>query len=336
MVIPAGFDPKQAHVVAQWPVGRPIICCRFDPQDRFVVCGLESSAIRRVSLADGTTVPFEGGHDSWVFSLAMSPGGETTYSGGGDGRIVAWETASSSPRPVRTIEAHRGWVRGLGVSRDGKLLVSGGNDKVVRLWESSSGRLLHEMTGHQNQVYSLEFHPDGRSVLTGDLVGSIRQWDLATGKSLGDYEAKPLHHFDNSQRVDYGGVRGLAVSPDGAFVAGGGLHKASNPLGAVNEPLVLVFDAKSRKLARTLTADSITGGVIWGLRSLADGSLVGACGGQSGGFLLFWKAGADKDYHRLKLPGTARHLDVHPDGLRLATAHHDGTVRIVRVAGGKG
>jgi WD40 repeat protein len=335
-VIPAGFDPKQAHVVAQWPVGRPVICCRFDPRDRFVFCGLEASTIERVSLADGKKVPLAGGHDSWVFSLAISPGGETTYSGGGDGRIAVWEAYSPSPKPVRTIDAHRGWVRGLGVSRDGKLLASGGNDQVVRLWEASSGRLLHEMAGHQNQVYSLDFHPDGQTLLTGDLVGSIRRWDLASGKAAGEFEAKPLHHFDTNQRVDYGGVRGLAVSPDGAFVAGGGLHKASNPLGAVNEPMVLVFDANTRKLTRTLIADGITGGVIWGLRYLADGSLVGACGGLSGGFLLFWKAGADKDYHRLKLPNTARHLDVHPDGMRIATAHHDGSVRITRLAAGKG
>ena len=281
-------------------------------------------------------VAFAGGHDSWVFSLAVSPGGETTYSGGGDGRVVVWETDSPSPKPVRTIEAHRGWVRCLGVGRDGKLLASGGNDRVVRLWEASTGRLLHELTGHKNQVYSLDFHPDGKTLISGDLLGSIRQWDLATGKAVGEFDARPLHTFSDLQKVDYGGVRGLSVSPDGAFVAGGGLHKPSNPLGAVNEPIVLVFDARTRKLTRTLLADGIPNGAIWGLRSLPDGSFVGACGGLSGGFLLFWKAGTDKDYHRLKMPNTARELDVHPDGLRIATAHFDGSVRITRLAPGKG
>ncbi len=120
-------------------------------------------------------------------------------------------------------------------------------------------------------------------------------------------------------------------------IAGGGLHKATNPLGAVHEPIALVFDAKTRKLARTLLTDGIPGGVLWGLRYLADGTLMGACGGTSGGFLLFWKAGADKDFHRLTLPGgSARELDLHPDGLRVATAHHDGYVRITRLAAGKG
>jgi hypothetical protein len=131
-------------------------------------------------------------------------------------------------------------------------------------------------------------------------------------------------------------VRGLAIAPDGGSIAAGGLHKATNPLGAVHEPIVLVFDGKTRKLTRTLLADGIKGGVLWGLNYLADGSLVGACGGTSGGFLLFWKAGADKEYHRLSLPASVRDLDVHPDGLRVASAHPDGYVRITRLAAGKG
>jgi hypothetical protein len=129
-------------------------------------------------------------------------------------------------------------------------------------------------------------------------------------------------------------VRGLAVSADGDSVAGGGLHKATNPLGAVHEPIVLVFEGRGRKLARTLLADGVAGGVIWRLRYLADGSLMGASGGSSGGLLLFWRSGSDKDYHRLALPNIVRDMDLHPDGLRVATAHHDGNVRITRLAPG--
>ena len=63
---------------------------------------------------------------------------------------------------------------------------------------------------------------------------------------LGSFDAKALHTYEGGQQVDFGGVRGLAISGDGGSVAGGGLHKATNPPGAVHEPLVLVFDGKSR------------------------------------------------------------------------------------------
>ncbi len=325
-------DPKQAHVVAQWPAGRPIVCCRFDPTGRFLFCGLESPTIERFNLVDGKKVSFPGGHDSWVFSLAFSPDGATAYSGGGEGRVVCWETAALAPKPSRTIEAHRGWVRALAASPDGTLLATGGNDRAIRLWNRANGSLVRELSGHQAHIYSLEFTRDGKSLMSGDLLGVIKEWNPTSGKCEGVFDAKALHTYDPGQQVDFGGVRGLAMSPAGATVAAGGLHKATNPLGAVHEPLVLVFDARSRKLTRTLLSDGIPGGVIWRLRFLADGTLMGACGGTSGGILLFWKPGTDKDFHRFPLPNIVRDLDLHPDGLRIATAHHDGTARITRLA----
>jgi WD40 repeat protein len=330
----AKVDPKQAHVVAQWPAGRPIVCCRFASKGRFLFCGLESSTIERFGLADGKKTSFSGGHESWVFSLAFAPSGETFYSGGGEGRVVFWETAAAGPKPMRTIDAHKGWVRAIAVSPDGKLLATGGNDRIVRLWESSTGKLVRELTGHAGHIYSLECHPGGETLLSGDLLGVIKEWDLASGQAIGGFDAKALHTYEGGQQVDFGGVRGMAVSGDRAMIAAGGLHKATNPLGAVHEPLVLVFDTKTRKPARTLLTDGIAGGVIWRLRYLADGSLMGGCGGSNGGILLFWKSGADKDYHRFGLPNILRDMDLHPDGLRVATAHHDGTARITRLAPG--
>ncbi len=201
-VVPARFDPKQAHVVAQWPAGRPLVCCRFEPKGRFVFGGLESATIPRFNLTDGKTVPFAGGHDSWVFALAFSPDGETIYSGGGDGRVAVWETAAaSSPKPVRKIEAHRGWVRALGMSPDGTLLATGGNDRMVRLWETSSGSLVREFGGHLGHVYSLEFPPGGKTLLSGDLLGAMQEWDLGSGKAIGHFDAKALHTYDGGQQV---------------------------------------------------------------------------------------------------------------------------------------
>ncbi len=332
--VPPRFDPKQAHVVAQWPTERPMVCCRFEPRGRYVFCGLEGSSIPRFHLEDGKKVVFAGGHNSWVFSLAFSLDGEKTYSGGGDGRVVVWETSAASPKPVQSIEAHRGWIRAMGISPDGTLLATGGNDRTVRLWATASGSLIRELNGHLGHVYSLEFHPNGKTLLSGDLLGVIKEWDLSTGQATGSFDAKALHTYEGGQQVDFGGVRGLAISGDGGSVAGGGLHKATNPLGAVHEPLVLVFDGKSRNLGRTLLTDGIAGGVIWRLRYLPDGSLMGGCGGSNGGLLLFWKSGLDKDYHRFALPNIVRDMDLHPDGLRVITAHHDGHVRITRLAAG--
>lgn len=265
-----------------------------------------------------------------MFSVAVSGDGAWTVTGGGDGRLVWWETAAESPKPVRTVEAHSGWIRSLAVSPDGKTLASGGNDGFVRVWNFADGALLKEIAGHARNVYSVAFHPDG-SLLSGDLVGVLKQWNPATGEEVRSFDAKTLHNYNAGQRVDFGGVRGLGASADGAYLAAGGLHKASNPLGAVHEPLLLIFGWEKGDLLKSQVAEGITRGVVWDLAWLADGTVCAASGGGDGGFLLFFKPDEEKDFHRLKLPSMARHMAVSPDGLHVATAHHDKKVRVTRL-----
>lgn len=331
MPAPEGFDVKQANVVSQWPHDRPLNACRFDPAGRYVFCGSEDAAVERFHLADGARTVLTGGHDTWVKALAFSNDGAQAVSGGCDGKITWWETAAEQPTPIRSIEAHQGWIRSLAVSPDGTLLASGGNDNAVRLWNIADGTLVRELAGHARHVYSVAFHPQGQFLLSGDLTGVLKQWEVATGKEVRAFDAKPLHTYEGGQQVDFGGIRGLAVSPDGKWLAAGGLYKATNPLGAVHEPLVLLFDWESQKLEKQQIAEGIPGGVLWRLVWLGDGSLMGVSGGSSGGWLLFWKPDADKDYHRFQLPNIARDMDLHPDGLQVATAHHDHHVRITRL-----
>ncbi|MCI0332508.1 MAG: WD40 repeat domain-containing protein [Planctomycetes bacterium] len=330
--MPEGLDPKLAHVVSQWPHDRPLNACRFDPLGRFVFCGSEDALVERFNLADGARTLFTGGHETWVISLASSRDGAQIISGGCDGKISWWNTIGDAAPPVRTIEAHKGWIRALDVSPDGTLLVSGGNDGRVCLWNIADGKLVRELSSHTRHVYSVAFHPQGKFVLSGDLIGVLKQSDIASGAEVRTFDAKPLHTYEGGQQVDFGGIRSIAVSPDGKWLAAGGLYKASNPLGSVHEPLVLLFNWETQKLERQQIAEGITGGVIWRLRWLADGSLMGLSSGGSGGILIFWKPDADKDYFRFGLPNLARDMDLHPDGLQVATAHYDKHVRITRLA----
>jgi WD40 repeat protein len=332
MPVPAGFDPKQAHVAFQWPHDRPLNACRFDPPGRFVLCGAEDALVQRFNLADGKRSDLSGGHTTWVKAVAFSEDGAQAITGGCDGKLVWWETAAATPAPLRTIDAHKGWVRALAVSPDGSVVASGGNDNVVRLWSVADGSLVRELAGHARHVYSVAFHPQGAFLLSGDLTGKVKQWEAASGKEVRSFDAAPLHSYNGGQQVDFGGIRGLAVSPDGKWLAAAGLHKASNPLGAVHEPLVLLFDWETQKLERQHVAEGITQGVVWRLTWLADGSLMGLSGGGSGGFLVFWKPDTEKDYHRFQLPSLARDMDLHTDGIQVATAHYDRHVRITRLA----
>jgi WD40 repeat protein len=332
MTLPAGLDPKAAYVASQWPHDRPLNACRLDPAGRFVFCGAEDATVQRFKLPDGARTGFNGGHETWVQAFGFSKDSAQIVSGGYDGKLTWWETASDAPKPVRTIEAHKGWIRAADVSPDGAIFATGGNDTAVRLWNVADGKLIRELPGHERHVYSVLFHPSGQFLLTGDLMGMLNQWEVATGKLVRTFDAKPLHTYEGGQQVDYGGIRSIALSTDGKWLAAGGLYKGTNPLGAVNEPLVLLFDWESQKLEKQQIAEGIPGGAINRLRWLADGTLMGSCGGTTGGFLLFWKPDAEKSFHRLGLPANVRDMDLHPDGIQVATAHVDKHLRITRLA----
>ncbi len=322
-------DPKQTHVSAEFKHEAPFITCRFDPKGRFLFAAAEDRSVVRWDLSSGAKTVLAG-HDSWVGDLAFSPDGEWLVTAGYDDTLAWWPAAAEKPEPARKVRAHEGWIRALAVSPDGKILASAGNDRAVRLWNLSDGSPLRSMEGHGGHVYSLLFHPSGDFVVSGDLLGQVHQWEVATGQLAGIFAAKALHSYNRGQAVDFGGVRGLSLSPDGKHLACGGLHKAENPLGAVHEPIVLRFDWETGKLLQSHVQPGLRG-VAWRVLFHPEGFLMGDSGGGGGGHLLFWNQ-EEKPFHAFKLPDTAREFDLHPDGLQVATAHYGKTVRISRMA----
>lgn len=328
-------DPKQAHVAADFKHDSPFIACRFDPQSRFVFAAAQDQAIQRFEVATGKKATLKA-HDSWVRAIGFSPDGNTAYTGGYDGRLIVWPTAADSPEPVRKIDAHNGWIRSLAVSPDGKRIATCGNDHLVKLWNAEDGSLVATYTGHDRHVYSVLYHPQGQWIVSGDLRGVVKQWEVATGKLVREFDAKDLYTPNPGQGAEYGGVRSLSLSADGKHLACGGLYKGENPFGAVQEPLVLVFEWESAKKVQSHTAAGGLKGIVWNAEYHKDGYLVAGCGGSGGGHLLFWKLDAANEFHRFSLPNTVLDSHLSADGLQVATAHHDRQIRITRLVAKSG
>jgi WD40 repeat protein len=58
------------------------------------------------------------------------------------------------------------------------------HDELVSLWSAASCRPVMEFKGHSSIVYSVDFSPDGKRLLTGSNDNTARIWDLATGHSI--------------------------------------------------------------------------------------------------------------------------------------------------------
>jgi WD40 repeat protein len=322
-----GADPNQTHLAHDLAHNSPLIACRFDSKGRFAFATAEDRSIQRWDLASAAKVGLEG-HESWAHALATTPDGQTLLSGGCEGRLIWWPLAEARPVPIRSIDAHRGWVRDVVVCRDGTMAASCGNDRMIRLWSLADGQLIQELPGHAKHVYRLAFAPNGKYLISADLQGLVIEWEIATRKEARRLDAGKLYKYEAGQGVDYGGIRDVSFSSDGSLLACSGLIEASNPLGAVSNPAVVLLDwaAGKEKLLQRPKED--IKGVGWGVRFHPDGFVILVSGGTSGGFLWFLKPDQPNEFFKLGLPNTGRDLDLHPDAVRIATAHHDGHLRV--------
>jgi WD40 repeat protein len=319
--------PEQTHVAREFKHKHPLIACRFDLKGRYVYASAEDGTVQRWDLETGKAAAMTA-HESWVFAIAPHPDGATVLTGGGDGRLIWWRADGDAVKVTRKVEAHAGWIRSVAISPDGKAVATCGNDRRVRFWSFADGAKLFELPGHARPVYRVAFDAPTKAFFSADLQGVVIEWDHRTGKEARRFDAAKLYQYNAGQQVDFGGVRDLAFSFDGKYLACGGLINGENPLGAVSTPAVVLLERESGKQVQLQRPREDIKGVIWGLRFHPSGFLIGASGGTGGGFLWFWKPDKANEFFKFVLPGTARDLDLHPDGLRLATAHFDGVVRI--------
>lgn len=146
---------------------------------------------------------------SGIYSMALSIDEKSIFVGCKDGTIKEFNAKTSEK--LKTLSKHRARVNSIDISpayeddpKGGKYIVSSGAGSI-KLWSAVSGLELMSLKGHNDEVTSVHFSPNGKVIISTSKDGTVKFWDVSSGKLLATLLSK-------SNSVDY-----VIYTPGGKF-----------------------------------------------------------------------------------------------------------------------
>ncbi|XP_033628104.1 lissencephaly-1 homolog isoform X1 [Asterias rubens] len=178
----------------------------FMPTGDFVVSGSRDKTIKMWEVATGYCVKTFQGHREWVRMVKVNYDGSLLASASNDQTVRVWVVATKECKlelrehdhVVECVSwapecAHPTINEAIGAEltlvnkidgkqtkknqRSGPFLVSGSRDKSIKVWDVSAGVCIITLTGHDNWVRGVLFHPGGKFIVSASDDKTIRVWD---------------------------------------------------------------------------------------------------------------------------------------------------------------
>ena len=278
------------------------------------------------------------GHSDMISSVAFSPDGKYFVSGGWGGDsgdcAILWDVASGKviqyftgewDETTKKYTGHTDSVWTVAFTPDGKYVLSGSADKTMKLWDIAGGtlenkpweikckygKLIRTFSGHSENVNSVAFSADGTYILSGSADGTLKLWDVASGKELRTFTF-PGH---GDQLV-------LAVfSPDGKYIL----------VGSGNDIDIKLLDISNGKVVKTFTGHSL---IIRSIAFSPDGKYI--LSGSMDKTMKLWDASTGEEIKTFA--GHLRSVSsvtFSPDGKYVLSGSEDNTSRIWNIKTGE-
>jgi WD40 repeat protein len=173
-------------------------------------------------------------------------------------------------------------------------------------------KLRNTLKGHSEAVSSVAWNPDGKTLASSSADGTIKLWNVASGKCSATLKARPIDY-------ELSDVTSVAWSPNGKTLASGSYDKT-----------IRLWDVASGKNIATFKGhtewvDSVT----WS----PDGKTLASV---SDGAIKLWDVSTGKNTATLKgHQGFINSVAWSPNGKTLASGDANGVIRVWNVASGK-
>ena len=229
-----------------------------------------------------------------------------------DGKQLAWSVAEeiflhdvAQRKTTGTIGDHDGNVRLVQYSPNGQMLAAVTDNRSVYVWQLPEAKLVHRIDRVPNEISAIAFSPNSRLIAAADSRGEIRIVAASNGGEIAKFFG--LKEGD--------GIRALAYSPDGHWLAGSG-----------PESFLKLWDTGIDVNDRRM--DSVPG-ALRGLQFSPDSKWLFAAG--DGDVIQVWDVETGKMARELKTEHKKlTSMSIAADGQVLATAGEDKRIRLWR------
>ena len=156
--------------------------------------------------AIATRVPLLAARESWTEGSApmfCADGRRVLASINGE-RLETWDQAAA--RSVASVEKSSESLRLVAVDRDCQRVLLPAEDYGVAVWSLTTGKSIARMTGHEADIVSFAFSPNGLVALTASIDATARLWNARTGNRIAELRGHDA------------GLAGASFSADGRLV----------------------------------------------------------------------------------------------------------------------
>ena len=265
------------------------------------------------------------GHDSWVWTVDISPDATLLASGSGplsspagaDTTVRIWDAATGEE--VHKFFGHTNTVDSVKFIADGQQVLSASWDGTIRRWDLAAGRESQRysnppVAGRRAAIYMIELLPDGETFVAGSGDGSIRLWHIDSGEILAEYSGHSMP------------VNGVHVSDDGALMA-----SASGGWGGSADRTVRLWDIASGDLLQTFEGHSH---IVNYARISPDNRFIISTSWDD--TVRMWDIETGEEIRQfVGHAGNTFGIDISADSSTLLTTSQDTTVRLWDIASGE-
>ena len=194
-----------------------------------IACGLENRATA-VGFSKGEIYTkvnnitcWENKNQGAILSLDWNSSASILAAAGENNVITLWDglfcddyaKEGEFTRYLKSLIDHSGAVTAVKFSPvDDNLLASAGKDNTIRFWNVEQGECVKTIRLEEpDEIQSLTYNPDGKSVFSGDSAGVIKQWDAESGKMIKSYS------------VHKGAVKMIYITADGSRMVSSGADR---------------------------------------------------------------------------------------------------------------